>query len=339
MSNTFCVMPFYGAEYQQTGYTSPCCLMTAHDINEVREDMLNSIQPDSCSACWKLEEKGIKSDRQYKNESYDFYADIDIRQVFTNCKNGQFSPQIIKLYTSNLCNSACVTCGPKFSTHWQSIEGIPIQLNSISNSVLDGIDFADIKMLSMLGGEPLYDKKIFNILQRLLDNNNTDCFISFVTNGNVKLTKQQTDLLSKFKNLDICVSIDGIGPVYEYMRYPLKWTDLESNIKQFKQFAKYVSVSYTLSNVNILYYDETVAWFKENDLPFNHNLVTTPKYFNINALPEETKKQYPSLIPLFRLHNDQDDVLFKTAIDEIARQDKLKNTSAALSVPRFNGLS
>lgn len=339
MSKTFCVMPFYGAEYQQNGYTSPCCLMTTHDINEVREDMLNSRQPDSCSACWKLEEKGIKSDRQYKNESYDFYADIDIRQVFTNCKNGQFSPQIIKLYTSNLCNSACVTCGPKFSTHWQSIEGIPIQLNSISDSVLDGIDFADIKMLSMLGGEPLYDKKIFNILQRLLDNNNTDCFISFVTNGNVKLTKQQTDLLSKFKNLDICVSIDGIGPVYEYMRYPLKWTDLESNIKQFKQFAKYVSVSYTLSNVNILYYDETVAWFKENDLPFNHNLVTTPKYFNINALPEETKKQYPSLIPLFRLHNDQDDVLFKTAIDEIARQDKLKNTSAALSVPRFNGLS
>ncbi len=339
MSNTFCVMPFYGAEYQKGGYISPCCLMTNHNINEVRTAMLDGKKPSSCSACWKLEEKGIKSDRQYKNESYDFYADIDIRQVFTNCKNGQFSPQIIKLYTSNLCNSACVTCGPKFSTHWQSVKGIPIQLNSMGDSVLDGIDFADIKMLSMLGGEPLYDKNIFNILQRLLDNNNTDCFISFVTNGNVKLTKQQIDLLSKFKNLDICVSIDGIGPVYEYMRYPLKWADLEANIKQFKQFAKYVNVSYTLSNVNVLYYDETVAWFKENDLPFNHNVVTTPRYFNINALPKEAKEQCSSLTPLFRLHNEQDDVLFRTAIDEIAKQDKLKNTSAALSVPKFINLS
>jgi MoaA/NifB/PqqE/SkfB family radical SAM enzyme len=209
----------------------------------------------------------------------------------------------------------------------------------MGDSVLDGIDFADIKMLSMLGGEPLYDKNIFNILQRLLDNNNTDCFISFVTNGNVKLTKQQIDLLSKFKNLDICVSIDGIGPVYEYMRYPLKWADLEANIKQFKQFAKYVNVSYTLSNVNVLYYDETVAWFKENDLPFNHNVVTTPRYFNINALPKEAKEQCSSLTPLFRLHNEQDDVLFRTAIDEIAKQDKLKNTSAALSVPKFINLS
>lgn len=339
MSNTFCVMPFYGAEYQQNRYTTPCCLMTAHDIDAVRSDMLNGKKPNSCSACWKLEEQGIKSDRQIKNESYDFYADIDIRQVFDNCKNGQFSPQIIKLYISNLCNSACVTCGPKASTHWQSIEGIPIQLISMTNVILDKIDFANVKMLSILGGEPLYDKKIFNILQRLLDNNNTDCFVSFVTNGNVKLTRLQTDLLSKFKNLDICVSIDGIGPVYEYVRYPLKWTDLEANIKQFRQFAKSVSVSYTLSNVNILYYDETVAWFKENDLPFNHNLVTTPNYFNINALPEEIKKQYPSLIPLFRLHNEQDDILFRTAVDEIVRQDKLKNTSAALSIPKFVNLS
>ena len=339
MSNTFCVMPFYGAEYQQTGYTSPCCLMTAHDINEVRANMLDGKKPDSCSACWKLEEQGIKSDRQIKNESYDFYTDIDIRQVFNDCKNGQFSPQIIKLYISNLCNSACVTCCPGASTHWQSIEGIPIQLISMNNIILDKVDFANLKILSILGGEPLYDKKIFNILQRLLDNNNTDCFISFVTNGNVTLTRQQIDMLAKFKNLDICVSIDGIGSVYEYMRYPLKWTDLKSNIKQFRQFAKYVSVSYTLSNVNILYYDETVAWFKENKLPFNHNLVTTPNYFNINALPEETKKQYPSLIPLFRLHNEQDDVLYRTAIDEIVRQDKLKNTSATLSVPKFINLS
>ena len=339
MLKTFCVMPFYGVEYRFNGYTSPCCLMTAHDINEVREDMLNGRKPDSCSACWKLEEKGIKSDRQNKNESYDFYTDIDIRQVFDNCKNRQFSPQIIKLYTSNLCNAACVTCGPTFSTHWQAVKGIPIQLNSLSNSVLDNIEFANIKMLSILGGEPLYDKNIFNILQRLSDNNNTNCFISFVTNGNVKLTKNQIDLLSKFKNSDICVSIDGIGSVYEYMRYPLKWHDLESNIKQFKQFAKYVSVSYTLSNVNVLYYDETVAWFKENNLPFNHNLVNIPAYFNVNALPEEIKKQYPSLISLFRPHSEQDDILYRTAIDEIAKQDKLKNTSAADSVPRFVNLN
>jgi organic radical activating enzyme len=332
-------MPFYGAEYQYNNYISPCCLMTPHDINAVRKDMLNGVKSNSCSACWKLEEKGLKSDRQSKNESFDFYADVDINKVFDNCKNGQFSPQIIKLYTSNLCNSACVTCGPNLSTHWQSVIGMPIQLNTISDTVLNNIDFANIKMLSVLGGEPLYDKNIFNILQRLIDQNNTNCFISFVTNGNVKLTDSQINLLAKFKNSDICVSIDGIGPVYEYMRYPLKWEDLKTNIKQFKQIAKYVSVSYTLSNVNILYYDETVSWFKENELIFNHNLVTKPVYFNINALPESAKKQYPSLSHLFRTHNEQDTMLYKIAVDELAKQDRLKNTSAALSIPKFINLN
>jgi organic radical activating enzyme len=313
--------------------------MTPHNINSVREDMLSNKKPECCNTCWKLEKNGIKSDRQSKNESFDFYSDIDIKQVFESCKNGQFSPQIIKLYTSNLCNSACVTCGPHFSTHWQSVKGIPIQLNSITDNTLNKIDFSKIKMLSILGGEPLYDKNIFNILQRLVDQNNANCFISFVSNGNVKLTDSQISLLSKFKNSDICVSIDGIGPVYEYMRYPMKWEDLKTNIKQFKKIFKYVSVSYTLSNVNVLYYDETVAWFKENDLPFNHNLVTNPSYFNINALPESVKKEYSSLSHLFRLHHEQDDILFKLAVDELINQDKLKNISAAVSVPKFINLS
>jgi MoaA/NifB/PqqE/SkfB family radical SAM enzyme len=301
--------------------------------------MLNGRKPSSCAACWKLEEKGIKSDRQIKNESYDFYADVDIHQVFNNCKNGNFTPQIIQLSTSNLCNSACVTCGSFFSTHWQSVKNIPIKLTTVSQSDLDNIEFSNVKMLSLLGGEPLYDKNIFNILQKLVDVNNFDCFITIVTNGSISLTSRYIDMLSKFKNLSICVSVDGTGPVFEYMRYPLKWKDLENNIQQYKQIAKYVSISYTLSNVNILYYDETVAWFKENNLSFNHNLVETPDYFNINALPEKVKKQYPSLSLFFRPHSEQDDILFKTALLKLDEQDKLKNIDALDFIPKFINLS
>lgn len=339
MSSTFCVMPFYGAEYSHNGYRGPCCLMTpGYDVTSIREDMLNGRKPSNCAACWYLEEKGIKSDRQLKNESYDFYADTDIRQVFDNCKNGIFTPQIIKIYTSNLCNSACVTCNELFSTHWQSVKRLPIQLNTISQFELDKIEFSNIKMLSLIGGEPLYDKNIFDILQKLLEVNNLDCFVSMTTNGSISLTKKHIDILSKFKNLSICVSVDGIGPVFEYMRYPLKWKDVENNIQQYKQIAKYVSISYTLSNVNILYYDETIAWFKENNLSFNHNLVKIPNYFNINALPEKVKKQYPSLSSFFKPNSKQDDILFKTAVLKLNEQDQLKNTNAALSVPRFINL-
>jgi sulfatase maturation enzyme AslB (radical SAM superfamily) len=328
-------MPFYGAEFHKKGYTTPCCLMTTHNIDEVRQEMLAGIKPKSCNKCWSLEDKGIKSDRQIKNEAYDLYADVDINQVINNCKSGTFSQQIIKIFTSNLCNSACVTCDPKSSTYWQSVLNVPIKFDTIGNLTLDQIDFANIKMLQLVGGEPLYDKNIFNILQRLIDNNNTTCFISVVTNGSVKLTDKQLDMLSKFKNLNICISIDGIGPVFEYLRFPLKWANVTENITQFKKITNYVGVSYTLSNINILYYDETIQWFKKNNLSYNHNLVTTPAYFNINALPSGIKNSLSESIKLFRPHTENDDVLFKLSLEKLKEQDLLKGTNAAVSIPKF----
>jgi MoaA/NifB/PqqE/SkfB family radical SAM enzyme len=55
-------------------------------------------------------------------------------------------------------------------------------------------------MLSLLGGEPLYEKKNFDLLEYILDLGNNDMFISIVTNGSVVLTDRQKRIFSKFKN-------------------------------------------------------------------------------------------------------------------------------------------
>jgi sulfatase maturation enzyme AslB (radical SAM superfamily) len=330
-------MPFFGAEYNSKGFDTSCCLMTPHDLAQVRVQMLAGERPSACSACWKLEDRGVKSDREFKNETYDYYANRDIRYVFDDCVDGKYSKQIVKLYTSNLCNSACVTCGPTHSTHWASVKSIPIKLDTISNSVLDSIDFKNLKILSILGGEPLYDRNIYHILQLLIDNSNLDCFINFVTNGSVTLTDSQLDLFAKFKNLDICISIDGIGPVFEYMRFPLKWPKLLENIAQYKTIARHVSVSYTLSNVNILYYEETVNWLNSQGLLFNHNLVTYPSHYDINSLPESVKAT-PAIAHFFRKHQLSDDLLFKKAVTDLQKQDQLKKINARDFIARFTDL-
>ena len=64
-------MPFFGAEYDSKGFSTSCCLMNSHDIAQVRAQMLQGTRPDACSACWKLEDNGVKSDRESKNETYD----------------------------------------------------------------------------------------------------------------------------------------------------------------------------------------------------------------------------------------------------------------------------
>lgn len=334
MNETFCVMPFFGAEYNSKGFVTNCCLMAGNRVNQVKEQMLQGQRPTACNTCWKLEDSGVKSDRQFKNEMYDHYSNLDIQTVFDNCTKGQYSEQIIKLYTTNLCNSACITCGPELSTHWKSIKSIPIKVNSVSDNVLEKIDFKNLKSLSFLGGEPLYDKNIYRILQMLIDNSNVDCDVSFVTNGSVKLSKSQLDIFSKFKNLGICVSIDGIGPVFEYMRFPTKWDTVVENLQQYKSVARHLSVSYTVSNVNVLYYQETVDWFNSQNLAFNHNLVQNPRYYNVNSLPKSAKSDQ-SIAHLFREHQDSDDILFNKALSDLKNQDQLKNINAKEFVPRF----
>jgi MoaA/NifB/PqqE/SkfB family radical SAM enzyme len=152
------------------------------------------------------------------------------------------------------------------------------------------INYSTVRRLELLGGEPFFDSTTFDILKKLIEHNNVDCFVSIVTNGSVHLSADQLSLLNKFTDLNVCISIDGIGPVFEYMRWPAKWPSLLENIKQYQSFAKNVSVSYTISSLNALYYDETVSWFKEMGLNYNHNIVTSPQWLSLAHSPIEFRE-------------------------------------------------
>jgi organic radical activating enzyme len=332
MNDYFCVLPFFGAEYRRQEKFTPCCLLdlSKQTVESVREEMLQKKRPDACKKCWKLEDIGQESDRQIKNKAFDFYSDTDINIIEKNCIKQKYSKKIIKLYTSNLCNSTCFTCGSTASSAWNALEKKQIPLTKINKSQLD-FDYANITMLSFVGGEPLYEKTNFEILNELLNHNNDTCFISFVTNGSMPLTDHQIDILSKFKNLNICLSIDGIESRFEYMRFPLKWDNLISNIKLFKNIGANISASYTISNLNLFYYSETVKWFEEQNISHNHILVSFPLYLNPGNLNQEQKlkilennKTHVNTVKRFLNNGTYSDMLYAQFIQEIQRQDQLK---------------
>jgi sulfatase maturation enzyme AslB (radical SAM superfamily) len=337
MNDNFCVLPFFGAEYKESGFDSPCCLMTPSNrsIEQIRKDFNDNQRPVECNKCWINEDSGRESDRQIKNRAYDFYADRDLRYVKEDCSKGLYSQQIIKLYTSTLCNSTCATCSSYHSTAWAALEGKSIELKKISTRTLDHINFAHVKMLSFVGGEPLYEKLNFDILDQLVDANNTNCYISMVTNGSTKITPSQCDTLSKFKNLNFCLSIDGVGPVFEYLRYPLEWDMLLNNIQLYKSMGIQLSVSYTISNLNVLYHNETVKWFKDNNLQFNHNIVYTPAHFHPNVLPNKLKQDLT--LSKFFTHL-VDPPLLDQFVAEVQRQDQIKGISINDYLPKLSTL-
>jgi sulfatase maturation enzyme AslB (radical SAM superfamily) len=190
----------------------------------------------------------------------------------------------------------------------------------------------------------LYEKNNFDLLEHLLDIGNDTIFLSIVTNGSVKLTEKQKSILSSFKNINFCVSIDGIGSVFEYLRYPLKWAALEKNLELFNTITENISVSYTISNTNVWYHRDTVDWFNKNNLKFINNIVYGPEYFRPSALSLPIKQRladrlepndYQSFIGTHCSRDQANYVKFKL---EIQKQDTLKNISIHTFLPEFADL-
>jgi len=352
MNNYFCVLPFFGYEFTMDNNGTHCCLLPKdYNIDALRESILAGQRSEFCNACWSLEDKGLTSDRKLKNAALDFYWDRDIKFIEEDARQGKYQPIMIKNVTSNTCNSTCVTCSSKYSTAWSTLEKkiglVPFNPKSMTKeSITKNLNFKEMLSLNLIGGEPLYEKLNFYILEQLLAHGNDKCFIQVTTNGSTVLSDNHKTLLKQFKNSNFNISIDGTGPVFEYLRYPIKWKEMLTTLEYFRSITDNISVSYTVSNLNVWYHTETVEWFKKENLPYNYNPVIHPRYFRPSALPERIKaaifNKYGRTEELEfflgTLHTEQDDVSFAKMLSVIVKQDNVKGISYANFLPELANL-
>ena len=352
--DTFCVLPWVGREINWDNQDTHCCLLpNNYNIDQIKLDLLAGVKTSACQKCWNLEEHGLKSDRQVKNSGLDFYWDRDLESIRQDAVNENLNDILmLKLITSYTCNATCISCNASASSSWAQLnrrDNPEIQLDSYKFIDIDKIktkvDFKKLKMLSLIGGEPLYEKKNFDLLEHLVELGNTNVFLSMVTNGSVKLTPRQKQVLSKFKNINFSISIDGIESVFEYMRYPLKWTDLNNNLTFFRELTDNISSNYTLSNLNILYHNETIEWFDKNNIVYSVNPIYGPSWLQPRALPVSIKKllklqlsavDYNTFIG--PVHTDQDQRNFQLMLEQSKKQDTSKKIHMKDYLPELHSM-
>jgi organic radical activating enzyme len=352
--DTFCVLPWVGREINWNQRETHCCLLPkTYNIEEIKTTMLAGERPNACQKCWNLEDQGLQSDRQLKNSALDFYWDRDLSSIYQDAVNGHLSDVLmLKLLTSYTCNATCVSCNASSSSSWSQLNHrtnptIPITPTKFVDvdKIKEKVNFKELKMLSLIGGEPLYEKKNFDLLEHILELGNDTVFLSMVTNGSVKLTARQKTVLSKFKNLNFCVSIDGTEQVFEYLRYPLKWDDLTTNLKFFREVTDNVSANYTLSNLNILNHPETVAWFTQENILYSNNPVYYPTWLQPSALSIKVKELLKTKLNdcdyqtyIGTQHTEADQKNFEQMLIEVKKQDNAKNISIANYLPELGQL-
>jgi hypothetical protein len=153
----------------------------------------------------------------------------------------RYSLKHLDLAFGNLCNLTCATCESRFSSSWA---GVDKKMNtehpwreSFAPSSLTQGDIEKVisvipslKSIELKGGEPLMHPLALDFLRRVHEQSPQ---ISLFITTNFTIVKPDIiRILSKFDNLTMNLSIDGVGRVYEWIR-GFSFKALERNIINF----------------------------------------------------------------------------------------------------------
>jgi MoaA/NifB/PqqE/SkfB family radical SAM enzyme len=180
------------------------------------------------------------------------------------------NPTLATFDPGNICNLACSTCTETHSTRWQALKNLPIESHAF-NQTVDDLDFTGIEHIVIGGGEPILHKSTHAVLEKL---KHTNMRILIHFNGTVKPSLDFLNLCSYYNDMTICFSIDGVEKHFEYLRWPGRWTKVDSNIKWIVQHAPAninFAVNITISELNRTTHTLVVDWAK-TVLPNNHRI-------------------------------------------------------------------
>ena len=353
---------------------------------ELRKSMLAGEQHSLCKLCWDEEAYGKRSKRINQVEIYSnlvtqIESDPDKSGVIDTNK---YPIQYIDLRLGNLCNLACRICGPVNSSLWQdymdggSFDGGHKKYNIVKVGAswrIDSTDFQFYKTDSFkrlldkvlpttdriyfTGGEPLINKQHYDILDSCIDNGTAhNISLEYNTNGttlNLNLLEQW----KHFKKVEVCFSIDAVGPLSDYIRHPSNWETIENNIRLFdnSDLTNLIgTANCTVSMFNVMHFPEFYEWyynqrFKKFKRTLVWNRLVFPKFLNVQNLPAETKKEItaryshfisksnvPGIEKIYSLVDfmnsvEQDKKEFFKTLLSVKRQDMLRNQSIDDSIP------
>jgi len=139
----------------------------------------------------------------------------------------------------NICNSACQSCNAAHSTKIGSLSDK--NYVKVHNSQLfDRVPWQNIVELDLNGGEPTASPAYQSLLENLPPRVQ---IIRVNTNGSRVLPNLEKILKQKIRVI-ITLSLDGTGPVHDYVRWPILWTNYQSTVAQYQWLrSQYTNIS------------------------------------------------------------------------------------------------
>ena len=178
---------------------------------------------------------------------------------------------------SNLCNFKCRMCGDMLSSAWESeqrqhnminwsnpknnwmLPEVKEEITAFQDSQIEA-EFAEaveehrVEEVYWVGGEPLMYEQHWSYMKRIIDlGDGPRIYARYNTNlsrcsyGGVDLF---SDILDHVRDYQICASLDGTGPIGEYIRTGLRYDSWLENFRRavaHRRYSRQVRIDFTLT--------------------------------------------------------------------------------------------
>jgi sulfatase maturation enzyme AslB (radical SAM superfamily) len=278
-------------------------------VKNLKGTMSEDKWPDECTRCEQSE--------RVKGESIRTNS-IDRHKMLYPIRKDYL---IVGGVLDNVCNSACQSCTAGLST----------KIGSLTSKNYPRVDNYDLFQtlpldrvieLDVNGGEPTASKNYKKVLAELPANTK---IVRMNTNGS-RMIKEIEHVLKRNIMVIVTMSLDGIGSVHDYTRWPIKWKDYKKTVDAYKDLQrkyKLLQLDFwtTVSCLNARNLPEIIDYAKNMDIPHDWAFLDKPSVLNVrykNKFTTVAKHVSPGEIAVDDDNSEQLEAFIK-------RQDALRN--------------
>lgn len=319
----------------------------------VREKMIKGEPVLECAKCYQQEHDGLSSMRS--SALNDFVEDTKALEK----KQGHRGPkglsqeitipklEYLEIESGRYCNLKCRSCGPGFSSSWdEDVTGNnqvltnfygskhnvfdDLQSKTRTNDSLALLTYKDSQYLNEIkvtGGEPFLTDSFLKFLENLVEwGIAKNIVLDVFTNSSFFPKEKHTQMLTKFKQVDINLSIDAVGERNNFLRKKSKWQVVQDVSKSWEELSIQnnnisIKINHTVTIFNSLYLDEFLNWCnthfdkKTMNSGFVHVAVAYgPDYLSVRNFSRPIKEKLLQIVT--KQWNESNRLFSKSLVDQ-----------------------
>jgi sulfatase maturation enzyme AslB (radical SAM superfamily) len=268
-----------------------------HFFQQVRDRLNSGEFPAGCEVCQKEEIGDLRS----------------LRQLMENEEGVDGQMESLEIFVGSTCNMKCRMCDARASSMWAQDLGLKSHPKIDMESLLEKADLSGLKRLRLLGGETLLNKNFFQLRQILSERVDTQKVeLSFATNGSVAPNQEIISILELFGSVRIDFSIDGIGPVGEYIRHGVSWSVVNQAVmswfgvkSKIKTNIDY-NIHTTLQGLNYLYIPDILYFCFANETSWSQRTLDFPPALQLSNIPIPAREH---IVDSYQSHPRHDEII------------------------------